>query len=141
MSILLLLLVSIALTTMDSLFLSTVYPKFSAMVFYIGKYFYIGNCISMVLKNPGINSRLIQPDEVNLQEVEMCRPCGVPLVKYPNGRTSHCYQCDVCIHGLDHHCKWTNKCIGSGNKREFSLFLYTTFGGLLYSLILQIFFN
>ncbi|RYY70057.1 hypothetical protein EON63_22990 [archaeon] len=25
----------------------------------------------------------------------------------------HCYDCGVCIDGLDHHCPWTGKCIGN----------------------------
>jgi hypothetical protein len=31
----------------------------------------------------------------------------------------HCYDCDICIKGHDHHCPWTGKCIGEGNIQYF----------------------
>ena len=35
----------------------------------------------------------------------------------------HCYDCDLCILDLDHHCPWTGKCIGRGNLWFFYIFL------------------
>jgi hypothetical protein len=39
-------------------------------------------------------------------------------------RTKHCYDCQCCVAGFDHHCIWLGgKCIGEGNYRQFMLFL------------------
>ena len=38
----------------------------------------------------------------------------------------HCSDCDVCIDGYDHHCPWTGKCIGKGNKLPFMAFIIHT---------------
>lgn len=42
----------------------------------------------------------------------------------------HCYVCDKCVCGFDHHCFWLNKCIGKGNMVPYFLFLL---GGAVYS--------
>ena len=65
-------------------------------------------------------------------------PCNNRLVRRGAYNNWHCYRCDVCVHRLHHHCKWVGKCIGRGNRLEFVLFLRLTFGGLLYSLGLQV---
>ena len=80
------------------------------------------------LKNPGFPKKAIQ-DPSLLQEVggyfRRCRECGVivDLRNYPG----HCYKCKWCIEGFDHHCAWTTKCIGSGNIKQFRLFLISFF--------------
>lgn len=40
--------------------------------------------------------------------------CGRCDMKRPN-TASHCYDCNVCVDELDHHCPWTGKCIGKKN--------------------------
>ena len=52
-----------------------------------------------------------------------CVPCKIvrPM------RTIHCYQCDVCITGYDHHCPWVGKCIGKSNMCQFQCFLCSVF--------------
>ena len=60
------------------------------------------------------------------------RKNGLPREKYRkcseccfwvkiDGNVNHCYDCDICIEGYDHHCPWTSKCIGRKN-------LYTFYG-------------
>jgi len=44
---------------------------------------------------------------------------------------SHCSTCGKCIYKLDHHCIWTQTCIGYCNQRPFYLFtFYMTIGVL-----------
>ena len=35
----------------------------------------------------------------------------------------HCYQCDKCIDGFDHHCAWINNCVGRKNHKIFYFYL------------------
>ena len=37
--------------------------------------------------------------------------------------TGHCFDCNVCVEGYDHHCPWTGKCIGKKNLAFFYVFL------------------
>ena len=38
--------------------------------------------------------------------------------------TKHCFMCEHCVIGFDHHCQWLMKCIGYKNHRLFIIFLY-----------------
>lgn len=54
-----------------------------------------------------------------------CDPCKY----YKVPRVSHCSTCGTCIMKLDHHCMWTQNCIGYRNQRPFYLFtLYMSIG-------------
>ena len=50
------------------------------------------------------------------------------LIQQP--KQVHCYVCDKCVCGFDHHCFWLNKCIGKGNMIPYFLFLLC---GAIYS--------
>ena len=39
----------------------------------------------------------------------------------PDG-AAHCYDCDMCIAGYDHHCVWMGTCVGEGNAKAFVRF-------------------
>ena len=80
------------------------------------------------LKSPGFPKKKYQDESLlKLKEgyYRRCRECGiiVDLRRFPG----HCYKCKFCCEGFDHHCSWTTKCIGYGNKREFQAFLTSFF--------------
>ena len=53
-----------------------------------------------------------------------CNKCKI-WVRNDNN-TCHCPECNICIEGFDHHCPWTSKCVGNGNKNPFYIFLIST---------------
>ena len=42
----------------------------------------------------------------------LCKCIGTP-------ETKHCRQCNACVSGFDHHCKWISNCVGEGNYAQF----------------------
>ncbi|KEG11255.1 hypothetical protein DQ04_02811080 [Trypanosoma grayi] len=38
----------------------------------------------------------------------------------------HCGVCDKCVPGFDHHCRWLNVCVGTGNYKAFCAFMITS---------------
>ena len=42
-------------------------------------------------------------------------------------KTTHCYDCDICIEKHDHHCPWTGKCIGDKNIISYYIFVVSIF--------------
>lgn len=55
-----------------------------------------------------------------LKVMRYCRICNLYR---PPTRTVHCYTCDNCVFGFDHHCIWLGTCIGGGNYTRFLTFL------------------
>ena len=51
----------------------------------------------------------------NGKKVLYCEKCNIELDEF----TEHCYDCQVCISGMDHHCVFYSKCIGQGNVNAF----------------------
>eukprot|EP00033_Pygsuia_biforma_P001448 GCRY01001636.1.p1 GENE.GCRY01001636.1~~GCRY01001636.1.p1 ORF type:complete len:704 (-),score=147.99 GCRY01001636.1:111-2222(-) len=48
--------------------------------------------------------------------------CATCKIKRPV-RSKHCRMCGECVSLFDHHCVWTNGCVGRDNHRPFVLFL------------------
>jgi palmitoyltransferase ZDHHC9/14/18 len=55
--------------------------------------------------------------------IKMMRYCRICNLYRPPTRTVHCYTCDNCVIGFDHHCIWLGTCIGGGNYNKFLTFL------------------
>ncbi|EQC35095.1 hypothetical protein SDRG_07329 [Saprolegnia diclina VS20] len=68
--------------------------------------------------DPGI----IREDYVNPAGEDEGVLCAHCRIRRP-ANAVHCYECEVCIDGLDHHCPWTGKCIGKRTLKWFYLFL------------------
>ncbi len=67
--------------------------------------------------------------KMRLPKKSKCMHCEV----YRSLTASHCYDCDLCISDLDHHCPWTGKCIGKKNLKNFQMFLGSLGLLILYS--------
>ena len=74
------------------------------------------------LINPGIpkydeNAILGNPRE----NYRFCKICGIWINS--EEKTNHCYDCNVCYEGYDHHCPWTGNCIAKKNSVSFYIFI------------------
>lgn len=74
-------------------------------------------------KNEVKSDDLEEPNHNNNQF--FCRYCQI----YVPLRASHCLICKKCIIRKDHHCPWTNNCIGRDNHLYF--FIFTLFALIL----------
>ena len=115
---------------MGILFFSQIWSKMSKIVRILGEIIYLFYFISYTLTfllNPGyprntIGRRTGKPRK----NYYFCEICEFWINK--DSLTSHCFDCNICIEGYDHHCPWTGHCIGKNNIFFFYLFLIGSFG-------------
>ncbi|DAZ96347.1 TPA: hypothetical protein N0F65_007997 [Lagenidium giganteum] len=69
--------------------------------------------------DPGIVYKSYNPAPSAADQGVVCAQCQI---RRPED-ASHCFDCNVCIHELDHHCPWTGKCIGKRTLYWFYAFL------------------
>ena len=113
-------------------FLLAMAPKVELNLQMVGFFIYFGCMITYMmtaLKNPGI---IMNPWEIELEEgkskANICKICDVLMEK----GSEHCYDCQLCIRGYDHHCPLSGKCIGAGNIVPFYLFLFFVIASFIY---------
>ena len=74
------------------------------------------------LLNPGMptineNSFIGMPRE----KYKYCNECKLWVSNEKS--TEHCFECNICVEGYDHHCPWTGKCIAKNNIVFFYIFV------------------
>lgn len=70
-------------------------------------------CHYEACKDPGYIQNLSPSDQPTL-----CKKCSIAKTNY----THHCSRCDKCVFLMDHHCLWTNNCLGYNTVKPFVLF-------------------
>ena len=63
--------------------------------------------------------------------------CDICDVDRPRGAL-HCYDCGVCVMGLDHHCPVIGKCVGAKNIGNFQVLLGAVAANLVLITVLSI---
>ncbi|KAI9504224.1 Palmitoyltransferase [Coemansia spiralis] len=66
----------------------------------------------------GANVYELKRDTLKPRYCRLCKGFKPP-------RTHHCSDCDRCVLKMDHHCPWTNNCVGFNNQAHFLRFVYT----------------
>ncbi|TNJ28521.1 Palmitoyltransferase [Giardia muris] len=92
---------------------------------------FITSYYSVLITEPGVPDVPESIEEKNGQRLPTCDKCGCAR---PN-RTHHCSICQRCILKYDHHCFWTNGCIGLLNHGYFLKFLLFGFLAASFTLI------
>ena len=111
-----------------------VLPHFSLFWKVISMMIYLTQVFShfyTALINPGIPQRkyfLHQDTTINEEDTSpnqyFCRIC---MINMEQGKfVLHCFNCNMCIEGFDHHCVWIGKCIGQRNFFSFNVFTAST---------------
>jgi len=113
----------------------TIFKNNFKPIVYIESIVYFSFMISYLftaLINPGIPNRYkyysknfnnLSPKE--LKKYSICEKCNITVPKKYN--IQHCYDCNICVMELDHHCPWTGKCIGKNNIYSFYIFIISLF--------------
>ena len=89
---------------------------FSFFLISVAISYFITSC-----KDPGHLKQEYQIDHLLrfVNPLDMCPYCKV--LKTPRSR--HCNICNQCVERFDHHCPWTNNCVGIKNHNSFLAFL------------------
>ena len=107
-------------------FLHIILKLFGILVYF---FFVITYTLTFIM-DPGV----IPPDyylenydveKTRIQNYRICKKCNA--VRDLDKGVEHCYDCDICIIGNDHHCPWSSKCVGKKNIFMFRLFIFSIF--------------
>lgn len=84
--------------------------------------------------NPGLaDNRFLENQNFKYDEKQChpCTECKLLINVNTTEITYHCFECEVCVEGYDHHCPWTTKCIGKKNVWLFYVFVASTFAYMI----------
>jgi len=68
-------------------------------------------------------------------KLRFCTHCN----SYKPDRAHHCRKCGRCVLKMDHHCPWTNSCVGFYNYKYLYLLLFWALVGITYVIIANFF--
>ena len=74
----------------------------------------------------------LDSDDDDVKAERACKRCGWVKEHY---RIHHCGTCGRCVEYMDHHCYFSNSCIGKKNIREFVQFTFYTMMFAIYVII------
>ena len=80
---------------------------------------------ALITLNPGIILKSEKVNEKNMDTI-YCRKCQIQCIMERD--TQHCYDCDVCVRKLDHHCSVVRRCI---TRKNLCLFIGMVVGFIL----------
>eukprot|EP00746_Dinoflagellata_sp_MGD_P044274 gnl/MRDRNA2_/MRDRNA2_208068_c0_seq1.p1 gnl/MRDRNA2_/MRDRNA2_208068_c0~~gnl/MRDRNA2_/MRDRNA2_208068_c0_seq1.p1 ORF type:complete len:270 (-),score=37.12 gnl/MRDRNA2_/MRDRNA2_208068_c0_seq1:208-996(-) len=72
-------------------------------------------------------------EEFDLTEALYCDFCDAYVMQ----GSKHCWTCQKCVSGFDHHCPWLNTCIGARNYCTFATTIISLFAMLLVLVVLS----
>ena len=78
------------------------------------------------LIDPGYVKRDVYENEDTNREI-VCKKCN----SYKDEGVAHCYTCERCVKGYDHHCGVLGNCVGKNNYYGFKLFIVSLVIGFL----------
>lgn len=73
--------------------------------------------------------------DLGIHKNRICNTCQI--LRPP--KASHCWHCDHCVKGFDHHCYFVANCVGIRNWRNFVLFVFFGFWTCFYDLVVSLF--
>ena len=69
---------------------------------------------ALILLNPGI----VITSQKGYMHTGYCKRCNIFFL--PENQVYHCYDCEICVKKIDHHCSFLRKCI---TKKNFFIFV------------------
>ena len=121
----------------ESLILITIIPHLNNKIFYFifSILIFLIMLSFILIKNsdPGYiesdNRNWIEYVESGIYINDYCPYCKIKKTI----RVKHCFICNKCVEGFEHHCIWIDNCIGDKNWRLFSFFLFVNLLNLIFS--------
>jgi energy-coupling factor transporter transmembrane protein EcfT len=108
--------------------------KISGVLIYI---IFITSYTYTFLINPGYPKHDLQSETGEPRnKYRFCGECKMWVNIDKN--VNHCFDCNICVEGFDHHCPWTSKCIGKKNLwlfNGFTISLFSHIGYLIFALV------